>query len=774
MGSSLLARLAEFVLDHRRWVALALALAVSVSGLGLLRLQPDLSLTDFFGSDDPEREYFNRFKEFWGPDDDVLLIVVTAGGESVVTPPRLHRIEALVRDLENHPRVVSVYAITNALRTWGPATGEVRLRRVLDTLPAGEEATGPALARWRQELLERSPHVPVLLAADGTAAAVAVEFDASADDVLEVVPLVAELRSVVDGHRDLDGLRYSEAGIPAVRADFFSAFYSDQMLFLPLTMLLIGGALAAIFRSVHGVLIPLLAASMPTLLLLGVMGFAGEPLGIVNQTLLTLLPVMAVADSIHLLSRYHEEIDGSVAAGRAPGEAVRRSAIVETMSRVGPACVMTSLTTAIGFLSLAIARMPIVRDFGLYAALGILLSLIGSLLLVPLLLSWTAGGARAAGPGRARIDRLLGAVADGSVRRPGAVFAATALLIGLGLYLGSRVVIDSTFDLLQPEHPTTLANQVLDESLGGIAELSIDLVGPPLALREPRTLQALLGLEEWARSQPEVRAVASPASVVAVANRMRVGRREIPETAAEVGRLIGLVRVEKGVSDVVARDFHRGRLVIRTRDEGGIRFDAFAERVRVEMEHRLAGASVSAHRTGTCFVAYRGINNVTADLRDGLLITLVAIIVSFGLLFKSARVAFLCIVPNAIPLLFGYALVGALGWRLEPTAAMIFAVGLGLVNDDTIHLTTRFRDELRSGLDRGEALRRSVRSSGLAVGITSLILGGGFAINIFSSFPTTATIGALAATVVFSALLCDLFVLTALLGVFGGHGWWQR
>ena len=181
------------------------------------------------------------------------------------------------------------------------------------------------------------------------------------------------------------------------------------------------------------------------------------------------------------------------------------------------------------------------------------------------------------------------------------------------------------------------------------------------------------------------------------------------------------------------------------------------------------------HLTGTAYVAYRGINRVTLDLRNSLTVAFVVIAIIIGLLFGDVRVALISLVPNALPLLAGYALLGAMGWLLDPTPAMVFTVALGIAVDDTIHLLVRAREELRRGRGLDQAIRLSVLHSGRAVVITTVILTLGFGMNALSSFPANRTLGALGAVIMFAALLCDLLVLPALLAAFGrGSRWATR
>ena len=137
------------------------------------------------------------------------------------------------------------------------------------------------------------------------------------------------------------------------------------------------------------------------------------------------------------------------------------------------------------------------------------------------------------------------------------------------------------------------------------------------------------------------------------------------------------------------------------------------------------------------------------------------------LLFRSPRIALLSFLPNAMPLLVGYGLLGVTGWELDPAPAVVFIIALGIAVDDTIHLIVRWREELDNGRTNEEAILESVVHTGRAVTVTTIVLALGFGVNVFSSFPMMTVLAALGATVVTTALFCDLFLLPALLVLWG-------
>ncbi len=754
-------RIANWTLDHRPIAAIGLLLLVLGTAGGAARLKVEMSVESFFGGNDPARVALEEYRSFWGADDDVLMVVVTADGQDLITPERLRALEAAGEALGEIEGVTSVDSITSVPRLRADLPGTIDLSPLIESLP--EEN----FAAWRAEVLNHPLFIPALLSRDGRTAAIFVETEARSDDMAAVVPLVASIREVLSGRDGVEGLHFGTAGLPAVRADFFAAFMRDQGLFIPLGMLLIAGCLFFIFRRLHGVVIPAVAAAVPVMMVFGALGLTGEPLGLVNQVYVTLLPVIAVADAIHLLSRYHEEARRLAPPGEVLSDAQRRQAIVTAVKRIGAACLLTSVTTGLGFASLAASQMPSMRSFGLYAALGVAFAYGTVLLLLPLMLSVTRGSASDARKGPGLIDLALARCASFSIRHPGPVLAATAVVVVACVFFGSRVVSDNHLTaMLLSDHPTTVSNHVADAELGGILAVEVDLLGEPGMLTDPEILSALHRVETEASTWPEVTATSSPATYIAALGEVLRGERSIPSTRSEIAQRFLLGEGDEKLSTIVSIDYARGRMAIRTQDDGGIVFGEVSGRVRALLDRELQGLPLAAHITGTPFIAYRGINKVTADLRTSILLAFITITFVILLLLRDLRLTLLCLLPNALPLLIGYGLVGAAGWLLDPTGAVIFTVALGIAVDDTLHLVARMREELDRGHPLEEAMRLSVLHSGRAVFITSVLLIGGFGMNLLSSFPASVLMGGLGTIIVAAALLSDVLVLPALLSKF--------
>ena len=759
-------RLAEAVLARRLFWGVGLVCVALFFIAGIRHLQVDFSARSFFGGEGEAVRVLEDFKAFWGEDDNGLVVVMGGKGETVLTRSRLEQMKAMEGAFMEDPAVDRVVGLTTIPRFKRDFLGQARPVPLLSTLP-GESASDAAWESWRQSILEDPLLVPSLLAEDGQHAAMVLVLNINVDDIALVGPVVNRLSSLVMEQESAGDLDLEVGGIPMVRGEVSKMIVDEQAKLVPIAMVIIGILLTILFRSVHGTLLPLVAAVLPCLMLFGIMGLVGEPISLVNQAFSTLIPVIAVADAIHMVSRFREELWRSTPEGEAPSVEMRDAAVATAMQQVGAACLMTTLTTMVGFLSLRMAEMPILRGFGTFAAVGIALAYGTVLLFLPILLSATKPVARHPGSAEGLMGPFLSRCADLALGRPWTCLATTgAICVGAALY-GGRVEVDNWLtQTLPPEASTSMANRMLDEELGGVISLRYDMHGEEGTFARPEVLATLEELEQLARQWDGVRAVSSPASMFAYGSEVLGGPREVPQTDALVRHIAKRLEGREAKDALVSEKWDRAQLVIHTRDLGARLFGEMAEEMDQQIVPILAAQGISAFPTGTPVVAYAGINRISLDLRDSLLMAFGIISVLLMILVRSVPLGLICVVPNALPLLVGYGLLGVMGWDLEPATGIVFTVALGIAVDDTIHLLARYREELQRGREQREALRESILHCGRAVLVTTILLASGFYVNTASAFPTNVSFGGMGGTVIIAALFCDLFVLPPVLLLF--------
>ena len=750
MIADLIQRLAATILRHRALTVVALLLLSGAAAYSARGIRADFTTQELFATDDPEIAYLKQFKAQYGADDTLLAVLVEA--PDVFSRPVLKLVADLTDQLQGLDQVLRVDSLTTVTDLGATDGGTLDTSPLFATIP--EDAA--ALAALRTRALDNPLFRGRLISKDATLTALLADLKPEVERAREVGLAMEALQKIMAGVSLPPGTRLHLVGVPKVRSDAVDMIIADQYTFLPLASLFTGLLLILLYRSVHGLLVPMFSVLLSVSYTVALMALLDLPLDILSNVLPLLVMVYGVADAVHMLGRIHEEV----------GQQPRRNKAIEVAVRhLGLACLVTSATTAIGFGSLVTAEMHILRRFGLMAALGVLVAWAVTLVVVPLGAGLSkldpAKVRRRSAIGR-RLDSALSRIADFSTRRPLRV-VLVAMLLGAGCVAAGLGVEVNNFllGIYHDDHPTAQATRLAEARLEGLVRLQISLQGPPDAMKRPEVLKEVDALQTWLGQQPGVTSTLGMADFVKEMHRAVMGTRALPDTKEAVAQLLLMVEGETGLERHVSFDYSRARVEVSLSDVGAVKYLELVDRTRARLAARLKMDKITARVTGTSLVAYRGINRLVTDLLVSLSLALVVIGLVLAALFRSLRIGLVSLLPNTIPLAVGLGCMRLLDMRLEPVTVMIFSIALGIAVDDTIHFFVRFREETAKGRDPLEAARRTLATAGRAMVFTSVLLVGGFAVTLSSSFPGTVRFGTLGIIILSTALLTDLLVTPA-------------
>ena len=755
-------RLGHWIIAHRRIsvglivVALvAAALAVAINGV-----KADFSPQALFTTFADQAEIDADFGEAFGQTENVAMVMV--GADDVLDVDALQYVHDLTLAFESEagPWLDRLESVTTASmpRSGGPGVLQVDAPIRGDTVEA-DEADALRSALDRSTLLEGT-----LIAESRRLTVVALFVGGDYEAIAQLREVMAEIHAVVDAHPPPNGVTVEVGGIPHIRDHVVDLMLSDQVRLIPFAIIACAVLLMLAFRWWPGVVAPNVAVGFTAALLIGGMAWVGEPFNIMNQMLPTLLIIIGVSDSIHLISRFGEEFHRS-------GD--RRVAARETVRTMLVACFLTSFTTSVGFASLLISRTDILRRFGLAAAAGILIAYIVTVLFLPPALSWAPKPSRTLETHtEGRLERLLVALVDRIVAAPRTVLFFSAFPVVGAVVLASTVTIDTTLLETFPED-TPIYRQVktLEAELDGVLPFEVYLRSDASGrFDDPDVLNQVDELADWIRDQPHVLSVTSYSDVlhetwVAWADD-EAKRDEAFRSEAQVAQLASLL--EGGSTDpirpFVTPDRRQLRVNVQLADAGSKAARRFADRLLVEVDTHLDGVDdVRVDLSGDAWSGSRGLDSLIRDMLGSIGMAFIIIFAFMTLLFSSLRMGLISVPPNVIPLLFTLAWMGVTDVYLNTTTVIIFSISIGLAVDDTIHMLARFDEEIGRGVGLDEALRRSAAGSGRAIVITSAMLVGGLAVMGTSSFVPIRLFAELTGVTILGCLFGDLIVLPALL-----------
>ena len=720
-------------LGERRLVLLATAALFVLAVPGALRLTTDNSPRVWFLSDSPEVAAYRRFTASFGGDEGYRIAL---SGPALWTGTGLAYLDRLERGIGTLP---GVRGVSSLLR---------HHRAELAEFPPARPAELRALCLANE--LDRAMG---WVAEDGAAASLLVE--TASLERGEEARLAAELA------------RRIAAPPPGVATTMFGTrsleFALDESsgevgrVFFPLLVLFAVAVLAATFRDLGGVAVPLAHVAISTALVLGAMGWAGVRLNLVLVILPPLVVVVALGSALH--------VQIPVRALEASGSPVA-AAVAAVYREKGRALLWTGFSTVVGFASLAATPVPPVRTLGLWAGAGLAVQTLGIFTWYPALLASTR--ARRALPERrleARLERFGRLVATAAGRRRGLVlslYALTALVCALGL--GRLTRESDALSYLPKTHPVRRAAEGLEERGLGVSTVELHLVAPPGAsFAEPDSLLRLAELARRLRALPGVLGGASAGDLATdLGASSPLAALATPEELAGDG--LALAEADPDGRRALARfltdDRREARVTLFVAHAGYEAIDRLAATAEAEAR-RLLPAGTVVRATGLLRVLLAIQRYLLTTLAGSLALTLPILAATFYLLLGSVRDTLRALVPNVWPVL---ALLGGMGWigaPLDVATAMVASIVLGLVVDDTIHTLARYRERRRE-VGGFEAVADKLERTAPAYLLTGGILAAGFGVCALSRFEPIARFGTLSAATVLIAVVADLLLVPAL------------
>ena len=746
--------------------AVLLLLGSGAASAAWLRI--DFTPQRIFESQGDEFAYLELVQKEFGHEDDLLLVHVHVP-DGVLTPAGVDLLRRLHERLQAVPSIEGVDDLTTAWavrRGRGPTPllgPDADLAEVSSTALADPLLAGRFLSR------------------DGRAALVVAHVEEGRDRYDDLAPPVAACDEIVRTLELPPGAELSVTGVPIARVRIAQRLMEDQATFFPICAVLFLVILWFMFRDLRAVLLPLFAVGFAIAYTTGFLAVSGQPIDIINNVLPVLIFVIGISDAIHLLVRYRHELE----SGKPQQEALS-----VTVRHLMAACFLTSFTTAVGFGSLAAAKIQILVRFGLSAAVGVMIAYVVVVVLVPAVLSmW---GPTLSPAGRAT-DLKIQDFSEGLGRWVAAHRWAVLILGGLALIaaggLASQVREENNiYEAFPSDSPLVIANERLERDFMGIVPISLvfrwEEGRSPL---EPETLAYLAELEELL--QAEGFPTLSLLDLLRETNYARSGgdpgARRLPTTKPDAFQLLTLLQFgleQAGRSGELDRllkpEARLLRITARGKDEGArvlnARFQRIDERLALDAE-RLQALGLEARLSGGGPVASRGVNALILDLFGSLLLAFAVIFPTMCILLRSFWAGLVSMIPNVTPLLLTLGFMGLVGMDLRVTSVIVFSVSLGLAVDDTIHFMARFRAEWEaeptpssddsSALDAAylNALLRTFRGTGGAIVTTTVLLAAGYSALLLSGFPITRVFGLCMEVTVIGALVGDLLLLPACL-----------
>ena len=720
----------------------------------------DYEFEHFFPSNDPELEFYQEFTDKFDTDIDFVIIGLK-NEEGIFQKDFLSASSEMVKEIRVIPhvqRIISPFSASDyALGPFGPIA-----------IPYLHVDEPERYSRDSARIYKNQKQVGSLFSPDAKSLSMLVILSDTLNK-LETDTVYYNLTDVM--------AKYEFDEIHAAGKAIGQAFYIEQIktefaLFMAIAIILIITVLLLIYRSFWGTAVPLVVVLLSVIWLLGLMSLVGKSIDIMTTLLPLVLFVVGVSDVIHLLSRFFEEIRAGLS---------KQDAIKTAYKRVGAATFLTSLTTALGFLTLLTSGVKPVRELGLYAAIGVFIAFFLAFSLLPAILSISAVPKLAyKEPSTVMWNRLVSKLFRFSISNRKTIVVASLVLMAVSLVGISNIRIDNyLLEDVAEDDPIRKSFMYFEENFAGVRpfELQMTIVDSTINALNPEAIEDMLKVESYLKNEYGVGFLSSPLNILRSANQALNGGLDsaylIPESDSDLKKATVLVsRLSKRpeFAALMSSDKKYVRFTGKIQDRGGRVTKAKDDELRNYFDQEKALDYSVVDLTGMSLLIDKNNETLSSNMMSGLLFALMVVAIIMGFMFGSVRIAIISLVPNIIPLLMVGGFMGLTGIDLKISTSVIFGIAFGIAVDDSIHYLIKYRQELKKGRSNIYALKRTSISTGKAIILTTIILCMGFVSLSASDFTSTFYVGVLITIALASAVAADLILLPILLLKSSGKG----
>ena len=742
----------HFMKKIRVIILVVFSLLTILSALQVSKVKFSFSFEQFFPKGDKDLEVFQNFVADFESDDNFLLLAVE-NKEGVFNQSFLQQFSDLCIQLRSLNYVKDVQSLTKISY---PVLTPFGLPTSIPVIHIDKPALYP---RDKEKILNDERFVHNLINEDATAlvAFIKVKEGIQLDESKEFILSLNELITPYE----FDAYHY--LGRPYFQKELVEMQKREIIVSAVVSSILVTIIMFFIFRQPIGITVALVSIGLGMLYFVGFMGATGREMNAMAALYPVLMIIVGTSDVIHIMTKYIDELR----KGKSKPDAV-----MVTVKEIGLATLLTSITTAIGFASLLTSKIGPIKDFGINAAIGVLIAYITVVFLTTALLSFfNVEQLIKIKPGGNFWDRAMTwsyRFTAANHRKIALGGLATILICVLGISL-----ISTNYSIIRnmPNGKKITSDfKFFEEKLTGFrpVEFAVYAQGD-YKTSDFEFIQQIDALEQYLHQFQELKAIGSVTtlykSINQMVNRNASSAYKIPSDSTQFKKLKKWVNriPDNNVNVLVSKDEKKARVTSRIMDVGADSINAIGENIDRWIADNTDQSIAVINRTGTGFILDKNSEYVRQNLLQGLGMAIVIVSILMVFLFRNARLLIISLIPNLIPLLVAGALLGFLGIELEAGVSIVFAVIFGIAVDDTIHFLSKYKLSRNKGYTMEESLKITFEETGKAICLTTIILFFGFLVMLFSIHPPSVVVGTLISVTLFSALFSDLLFIPILM-----------
>ncbi len=761
-----------FILRHPLAVVM-LTLLVTLGALFCVsRIKLDNSVDVFFDKKSRGYTEFEKWKEQFGSDQ---VVIIAFSSDNIFSAENLSLIADLTsrfQSLKYADKVTSLTSVNTIIGT----DNDFIVRPLVEEVPADPAA----LEAIRKEALGNPLYLKNIISRDGKTTALLVEMEKQPpDNNTYKKETIENIQKILREEAPRD-IQFHVSGQTTIEYFYARYMQEDLKVFMPIIFAILILILILSLRSFWGVVLPLLVTVISLIWTMAFLYLCGYSVNNVTTVIPPIMLSITLLESIHLiweLMRENKPVNDVLPDPDA--------LLSKTMQHLFTPCFLTNITTVVGFFALMVSRIPPIKQLGLVAGVGVFFAFIVTFSFLPAFIKQfglmkhlrTKG---AAAPGEQEVDpygfvflkkgldNMMLAVVRFSDKYKGPILIGVLIITIISLWGTFKIKTEtSVLEYFKKDSPVYRSTTFIEEHLSGIHLFNISLkTTAEDYFKDPRALAIVEKIQDYLNTIPEVDKTTSVVDYIKEINKSFHNEEprfyNIPESQNLTAQYILLYGADD-LEDFANAQWNWTTVQVRLKEHSTARLKNILAQVEKHIRKQILPREVTVDIVGQTVLEVDSNEAVTSGQVQSLAL---AMLVIFGMMFvdfRSFSVGILSIIPNLLPLLMGFGIMGLCGIRLDSATSMISDIGIGIIVDDTIHFFHSFGEALKETGNHRLSMDRTFALKGRPTIITSLILILGFGVVATSKFVPTYYFGLLSAVLILNGLVVELFVGPALL-----------
>jgi len=808
---------------NKFWILSIIILLTLFFAAGMDKVIIDESMESYLRADDPVKLAYDRFRSYFGSDEN-LYVVYRAINKDVFSDAALQVLTKVQDELVNYRLTMSsdekspldhikeVKSLINV--KFMEAHDDILYSRnfIGDNLPQNEEQR----EKYRKKALNHPDYPNLYVSTNSEYGGIVIRTDFNAEspvdstqkkvssfddsdelfeetdeiisdtlpnepvyklnktEIAEYPSFVNALNQILDKEEYKAVLEFYPVGNPIIMDFFVTEVMADMSRLMGLVLLLIVIVLFILFRSFCAIVWPVVIIVLTIIWIIGLVGWSGIHISAMIQVIVFLSLSVGIADTVHLLSGYLFFRNQKMS---------HNDAIDAVMKKSGLACLLTSLTTAIGLISLILVPIQPISTFGIFASLAVLLAFAFTIVLLPLMLDlWAPVSKKRKVQSEHVILSLIKRVEQVSVNRPIQIITIFAIVGSILLYGLCQLKVDSNFvEVIKETLPLRKIYNIVDQQMAGTTNMEIMLsFHQENALKDPDVLFCMEDIQKYIAQNYGDTIIKTISLVNVVKESYKALNNDDPNkyiipADARVLKQVLFLFGNANPSDrrrLVSDDYSRARIGVNSINVSSSEAIKIIEQIQQFVDKKFHPLKdrykdLNIRLTGNMAMLAIMLEYVSWSQIKSFSLALGTISIILLLVLGSWKAGAVSLIPNLFPVLASFGLMGFFGIPLDADTLLVAPIIMGLAVDDTIHFMTHFRLEMQIYGNIPKAVIYSIREAGQAITFTSIILSCSFLVFILSFHNGLSHFGVFSAIAILTALISDLFLLPALCQAMG-------